>query len=535
MLTISIYKNVPLQASYANVILFNNASDVLAYLDPYKEGTISNINKFFSNETTIDLNAFYEDCNYMCIEDTRSNKEYKFFFIENMEFVSGGTIRYSIILDVWNTYSYNIIFKPSRMITGHANALQVNNIKRKLITDLNGDTTQQITKYLTSKWDNIKYATLIVVAATNNEMNIFFTPLTSDEKLHDAYMSLTEQKYRDNPQVPYRTFEIINAYIINSFDLKQQFDNKFSVEKFYTIIEMGELIQTSNQWYRIKMLDLNTGSQNYYHTTFDFNIAEIDFFGTSQTYEEKTQKLFKRYKIGSLTNNQEVLINSESNPHATLTLYIYTTMQIAIYLKCENAIINMTNDFEIPYINDNFTLYMARNKATLDANNKANAISLMSNTAMAGLSLALAPATAGASVMFGAGMVANSVNTALQFQKQQAQIENARQTIDRADTVNCSALLTLINGCGLIEVTYENNIDTENVYNNFGTSQKVFVDTYKTNNTNLYNFYFLQFDDININGDFAHNVKSILETIFTNGVRIWCDASQYLNNVNYIK
>ena len=541
MLNLTFYKNVPLQSSYANVVLFNSTSDVLAYLSQYQEGTLDNINKFFSNETFIDVPQYFEGCNYLCIQDTRSTaKEYKFFFIENVQFISGGAVRYSLIMDVWATWSYDIQFKPSRMIAGHLDAFNVSGVKRSLVSAMNGETEININNYLVKPFTTQgEYdATFVAVIATDTKIFTMFKPVKSHIELWRANANLQGQQFRNVSETNFKTFEILNTYLINSFDLQSKLDNVYSGGTFYY-----EVILDNTTDYRMYMLTpISLDNPSVVVSHFDIEINSKLMFD-NETEETKIEKLYKKYRIGTFTNNQEIFIDSETNPRVTLILYIYDTMQICILLKCENVEINLTNDFEIPFKNDSFTLYMAQNKALFDANNKSNALGLATSTiasrGTAILSLLLAPATGGASALVGAGFatgtITSGVNFGVQRIKQEAQIERASKTIDRLDSVNTSALITLNYGVGVFEISFKNLTDTRTNTNNFGTIQKIFINDYVASQTSLYNFYFVQFDDINIYGEFTYNIKSILENIFTNGVRIWCDTSQYLNNVNYKK
>lgn len=538
MLNLTFYKNVPLQSSYANVVLFRSTSDVLAYLSQYQDGTLDNINKFFSNETFIDVPQYFEGCNYLCIQDTRSiAKEYKFFFIENVQFISGGAVRYSLIMDVWATWSYEITFKPSRMITGHADAFGISGIKRHLIGELNGTANMSMNKYLINTWAISKNATIFVCATTAAGPHIFFTNVTSDHYLLQALQMLEENKFKTSDAGEWYSFQNLKTYIVNEFNFKNVCDAIAPHLAIYSTIVMGYgSIGDAHlpQWYDYTNSGYYDENTPVNITTLKHEIKRIALFNP-QTYNERTNLLKYTYKIGTMLTNQDFNVNSESNNYLQLDIHIFRRNQIAFYIKCGNVLINITNDFQIPIVNDSYTLYMSQNQATIDANNKANMVSLATALGMSALSLALAPATAGASAMIGAGAIGNIINYGVTNMKRDASIEGAKNTLDRTDGLYSAGLITLNEGVGLLRIEYQNIEDTNTNINNFGTLQKVFINTYKTNNASLYNFYFVQFDDINIYGEFTYNIKSILENIFTNGVRIWCDASQYLNNVNYKK
>ncbi len=538
MLTITFYKGVPLQASYTNVIKFENNTEKLSFLSNYYEGEIPNLSMFFGNETYIDVDTYFEGCNYLCIYDTNTTvKPYKFFFIDNVSFIAGSTVRYSITLDVWTTWAEDINFKPSRLITGHADVFGISNVKRHLIGELNGTANMRMSKYLINTWAMSKNATIFICATTSAGPHIFFTHVTSDDYLLQAMQMLEENKFKTSNTGEWMRFQNLKTYIVNNFDFKTVCDAIAPHDAIYSAIVMGYGsigAEHIPQWYDYTNSGYYDENTPVDITTLKHEINHISLFG-AQTYDEHTNLLKYNYKIGTMLTNQDIKINSESFSILQLYIHIFRRNQIAFYLKCNNVLINITNDFQIPIVNDSYTLYMSQNQATIDANNKANMVSLATALGMSTLSLALAPATAGATAMIGAGAIGNLINYGVTNMKQDASIESAKNTLDRTDGLYSAGLITLNEGVGLLRIEYENIDDTNANINNFGTLQKVFISRYKPIDASLYNFYFVQFDDINIYGDFTYNIKTILQTIFTNGVRIWCDASKYLNDVPYKK
>lgn len=543
MLTITFYKGVPLQASYTNVIKFENTAEKLSFLSNYYEGELPNLPLFFGNETYIDVDTYFEGCNYLCIYDTNTTvKTHKFFFIDNVSFIAGSTVRYSITLDVWTTWAEDVNFTgATRLITGHCDALGITDAKRSLINaGFTGNCSYDILYELTRKWDEYKSATLIVEISTPNGPDILFTQVTTDDMLGDDLMGLNRQKYKLNEQLQnYVDFEIMRVYIINGVNLKLRLDaynetvEEVTYKMYSDVYRVGDdLIWSSQQWYHIK------GNENPVRQATKIELVTSTYFNETG-FDAKTNKLKKRYKLGSKINNQDLTIDSESQMTVSLYMYLFSNYQIALYLEGENIVLNMSNDFQIPYVNDNFTLYMARNQASIDANNRSVAISMLSSLGMTALTMGLARATggrtAGASLVAGAGAGVNLFGGVSQFDKQQARIEDASKQTDRVDGQYTAGLITLLEGAGLWTITYSDITEIEDTYNRFGTIQKYFTDTLFTQHRELYNFYFVQADELTINGDFTYNIKSILQSIFTNGVRIWCDASKYLLDVPYKK
>ena len=105
MLYVDLY-NVPnIHNDYSDVICCD-VSKFITLLDRYKLNSASiEIGKFWNeNNTSIVLESLYEDANYMCIHDDRSNILYKFYFILSSGNVSSNASYYDLQLDVWHTF-----------------------------------------------------------------------------------------------------------------------------------------------------------------------------------------------------------------------------------------------------------------------------------------------------------------------------------------------------------------------------------------------------------------------------------------------
>lgn len=525
MLTITLYKNVPLQRDNKNVILFNSANEVLTYLAPFYDGAINNVQRFFSNETFIDLTTLYEGCNYMCINDDRSNKSLKFFFIDNYYFVSGSTIRYEITMDIWNTYSYDIEFKKSHLICGHIDALteieDAINVKRSLRMNKTGDCTVSMAQSLIKSFKTYQNATLLAIISYSKITTMLCVRLQQTKDLHSAINQLQENRYTDFSGNEH-TFQIQKVYVLNDFNLLAHLDSNYD----YLTVSVGSPVTYTFQWYELIFANASNTSIPYnYEIKHGYLLSTLGF-------TVKQNNLYKDYFIGTKTTNEVLKIDSESRCYASITLTILEKSQLCIYLETDNIKINLTNDFEIPFINDNYTLYMAQNQATIEASNRSSASQLGLSTAMSLLSLGLSGATGGTSLLMGASMITNASNYMMKQDALNARLEDAQKQISRTDALYSGGIKTLLDGVGLWEITYEHIEDVESDYNLNGSLFNIDVDTFVTPRNDL-NFYYLQFSNVNLSGEFSYNVKTKFEEIFTNGVRIWCDKTNYLMITNY--
>lgn len=544
MLTIYIYKNVPFQINNENVLFIDNDNDKLLYLSQYLVGTKTNIQKFFSNEKYFDLDILYEDCNYMAIYDDRSTTQYKYFFIQKAYFVSNGAVRYELTLDDWFTYGNRINMRPSRMCAGHYDCMEIQNplqARRTINFEENGEKSVIVHKNLIRSWKQTFQASIVACVNTADEGALIFTCFVDSPRLINKAISwLAYNKYANtltNPQ--FLTFESMKIFVISDFNVVTKMRSLYGTSCMKQIL-VGVQSTTADDpvFYRYYEGE-NTGQSGvFYDNTIDkISIAETKLFDNNRTYDTITNDLKHKYFVGTFTNNQEIKVDSLSNPTININMYIFATRKIEFYLEFENTHINITNEFETPFINDNYTLYMARNQATIDAQNKANAINLASSIGTAGLSFALAGATGGASLMLGASAITNTLSFGVKNMQQRANIENAKNQIDRTDGLYGGGILTLNNGVHIYK-TYATDTDRaqNDFINNFGTNQQIFIDRFLAYyGSQVYNFNYVQFDDINIYGEFAYDIKINFENMFKNGVRIWYDTTTFLHDVNYKK
>lgn len=545
MLTIYIYKNVPFQVNNENVLFIDNDNDKLQYLSQYLEGTKTNIQKFFSNEEYFDLDILYENCNYMAIYDDRSTTPYKYFFIQKAYFVSNGAVRYELTLDDWFTYGDRINMRPSRMCAGHYDCVEIQNplqARRTINFEENGEKDIHTKKRLLRSWSVSQKATIIACVNTADEGALIFMCYVENDTrvLNKAITWLAYNKYANTLTSPqFLTYETMKVFVVSDCDIVSKLQNLYGASCLKQIL-VGVASTTTDDpvFYRYYEAENISGTSAHYDNTIDkIQLVHEKPFNTNRTYDEITEDLKHKYYVGTFTNSQELKIDSLTNPYININMYIFATRKIEFYLEFENIHVNITNEFETPFVNDNYTLYMARNQATIDAQNKANAINLASNIGTAGLSFALAGATGGASLMLGASAITNTLSFSVKNAQQRANIENAKNQIDRTDGLYGGGILTLNNGIFVYQIKARETDEAQNDFiNNYGTNQQIFIDRFLAfYGSQVYNFNYVQFDDINIYGEFAYDIKMNFENMFKNGVRIWYDTTTFLHDVNYKK
>lgn len=563
MLNIRLYSGVPFQRSYNNVIKFNNQSELNSYLETYLQGTINNIAQFFDGNNEIVLSDLYENCNYMFINDTNSATPNKYYFIENYEFISGGGVKYHLILDIWATYNYNIVLKPSLCVRGHCDILNIpeykvnnNNLKSNRIlleTDNNSITNLLIPAY------NKRYSegTLIVIANVSQTGGgytgidiLYKTLFLNDEpteeafkiKCIDTFNSLNSNHFKSiDTQLDY-DFEIIKAYFIPSINLTNRLYTLIHTDTEYHHAIFGDnsiVVGSMTGFVRMNLTANLYDSDNQYITTVRFNNFNVVNLTNNSIYKSNlTRKDYegKRVLIGTLDNYREIdATGLTNNSIMSLNLYFLQMKQIEIMLEYNNVKINLTSSFEIPFLNDEYLLYLNQNQNQINVANKQNALNLGLSLASISAGLLLAPATAGGSMALAMGAIGitGAVSKAMTTEAMRnAQLNDMQNKFDKLDGINNNCLIMVIKGVGAFTVD-DNDEFTIKQYERFGNETQYYIDNIYPSDLTRYNYVYVKFENVSLTGNFNENIRNIFETIFNKGVRIWFNASQFLNSMTH--
>lgn len=561
MLNIKIYKGVPFQSNYNNVCLFNDTNAVETYLERYKIGTITGIAMFYANENKINLTQYYEDANYMLIEDTNAVRQKKFYFINNMTFKSASDVEYNITCDIWNTYSFDINIQESLCVRAHCDVMNIpqykvngNNLKSNKILPFNN--AECITNYLIEpQTNNIKGSLIAIVnvsqqgGGTNGVSIIYrecFTLIEGIDDVRTTIEKLNINTFELSGTTQNYDFNVIKAYFIPNLHFEEKLIENANFTQPYDHANAGVDIiieHTHFKWFRYNVISYDTQNQSI-ESKFLEAFINLNLISNTIYKNNINRKNFegKRVIIGALNNNKEISTTGLTNINDTMSLnmYILSGKQIEIMLEFNNNKINMTSNFEIPYLNDEYILYLNQNQNQIDVANKQNSLNVGISLATIGAGLLLSPATSGGSLALAMGAISATSAISkgiLSEQMKNAQLEDAQNKFDRLDATNNNCLITIIHGVGAFTLDDNDNF-TINQYNKFGNETQYYITRYKPFNPNyrsLYNFYYIKFNSVVLHGNFNEQTKNILTTIFENGVRIWTDTSEYLNDINYLK
>lgn len=566
MLDLHFYRNVPFQSDYANVILFSDKAVLKTYLSTYQIGVLNDVAMYWYNGNQIELETIYEDANYLWIHDTNAVIPDKFYFIESIENESASSGRYNLICDIWHTYSYDMEFKPSLCINGHAEVIAPSN--QYYLSDY----VPKYEYYLNTANDAAGNKLLKSIAdATDGRMTAMAIITFADDE-NGTSIIFSREKFDAN--TPYN--EILWAFLgnlmsntISTLDTNGDILHTYTykIERVYLIpdfimYDVLEAMQEATEYapysheafvpYETRLLgnalpEFNTDINKCYIYKTRYRISESGEtpkhkylpylkieMASAGAFDTTKIKPNAKYVLGTLTNAVEIHAAKNSNFNMKLNMYISSTNALSIFIEASNKMINITNDFEIPFVNDNYTLYMATNQATIDASNKNATIQLATSMTMAAAGIAAAYFSGGASLALVGGAISAGAGFVQNRIKQNATLEDAKKIIGKNDGVYAGGGITINYGVGVFEYISNDNYAAEYI-NNYGNSFNTILNECRFYDGANYNFYYIKFGEVNITGNFNNGIKKQLESILLNGVRFWIDSSKFLQNVPYKK
>lgn len=556
MLNIKIYKGVPFQSNYNNVCLFNDANAVENFLEYYKIGSITGVAMFYANENKINLSQYYEDANYMLIEDTNAVRQKKFYFIDNMTFKSASSVEYNITCDIWNTYSFDINIEESLCVRAHCDVLNIpqykvnsNNLKSNKILDFsdNNSITNYLIPQLTSYTEGTILAIVNVAGDVSHNTRFLMKYMKKSAGVSEnqfRYDLIEEIEALSENKYIYMTtnynYQILKVYFLPSVNLEQiMIDNAPTTEP-YQNISIGDdvYIKTQSDIWTLYLGQCATDREQFSFNYFNCLTLKEDYIYKRSLTREKFEG--KRIIIGTLNNYREIDATGLTNydDKMKLNLYLINSRQIEIMLELNNIKINLTSCFEIPFVNDEYILYLNQNQNQINVANAQNALTTTLSLVGVGAGVALSPLSMGASLAMGAigatGAIAKGITASAM---KNATLDDMKNKFDRLDGINNNCLIAFRYGVGAFTID-DYDIFTFVQYNKFGNDTQYFITRYKPfnpNYTSLYNYYYIRFQDVILYGNFNDIIKKMLCSIFNNGVRIWTDTSEYLNDLNYLK
>lgn len=520
--------STPLEKDYQNELTFTNLASQLAYFNSTIKHTLDNYT-YIRKESIINVGLNIDDiinCNYLFYKNKGFTEKYYFCFISDMQYVNENCTAIKIETDCFQTWQFDLIYKPSFIEREHVNDDRVgaNTIPENL------ETGEYV---LESEVDNADLQDVCPVVAT-----------TVDPEGNDEYGSYCGNRYE---ALGYYIFKGSLMSVYDGGDqadcIKRYLDYMAGQSKTDAIKSIfmapkklvgwtGSGVWRSTSLF--SMLSYRNALDVFEHTdpiytdydipyTFsDLSITRPTSFGT---YTPKNNKMFTfPYSYMNLTNNNggnSIFKYEDFNsntPSFEINGIISPSCSIrAIPLNYKNIAKNYNYGLQgakypiCSWLNDIYTNWLTQNAVNIGLNVAGNVGQIISGVALA---------STGAGALSGAGQVASGIggiaNTLGQIYQHSLVPPQAEGNINGGEVggANSKLTFTLQN----MQVREEMARVIDGYFSMFGYK----VNRVKVPNiTGRANWNYVKTIDVNIEGDIPQNDLSIIKGIFNKGITLW--------------
>ena len=527
--------STPLENDYNNELTFTNLTEQLTYFNSTIKHTLDNYT-YIRKESIINIGLSIDDiinCNYLFYKNTGFTNKYYFCFITDMQYVNENCTSIKIETDVWQTWQFDVVYKPSFIEREHVNddTVGANTLPEQLET---GEYT------ISSEVDNNDLKDVCPVVAT-----------TVDPNGDDEYGSYCGNRYE---ALGYYIFKgaLMSAYDggDQAFCIKSYLDYMAGQSKTDAIKSIfmapKKLVgwSTTGTWSTSSILSMYnyrnaldvfnyTNNQNQQGTYYDRPITFTSLSTTRPTtfgsYTPKNNKLFTfPYSYMNLTNNNggnSIFKYEDFNsntPTFEINGIISPSCSIrAIPLNYKRLAKNYNYGLQgakypiCSWLNDIYTNWLTQNAVNIGLNVAGNVGQIISGVALA---------STGAGALSGAGEVASGIggiaNTLGQIYQHSLVPPQAEGNINGGEVsgANSKITFTLQN----MQVREEIARVIDGYFSMFGYK----VNRVKTPNiTGRTNWNYVKTIDVNLEGDIPQNDLSILKGVFNKGITLWHNPS----------
>lgn len=520
--------STPLEKDYQNELTFTNLASQLAYFNSTIKHTLDNYT-YIRKESIINVGLNIDDiinCNYLFYKNKGFTEKYYFCFISDMQYVNENCTAIKIETDCFQTWQFDLIYKPSFVEREHVNddTVGANTIPENL------ETGEYV---LESEVDNADLQDVCPVVAT-----------TVDPEGNDEYGSYCGNRYE---ALGYYIFKGTLMSVYDGGDqkdcIKRYLDYMAGQSKTDAIKSIfmapkklvgwtGTGVWSSTSLF--SMLSYRNALDVFEHTdpiytdydipyTFsDLSITRPTSFGS---YSPKNNKMFTfPYSYMNLTNNNggnSIFKYEDFNsntPSFEINGIISPSCSIrAIPLNYKNIAKNYNYGLQgakypiCSWLNDIYTNWLTQNAVNIGLNVAGNVGQIISGVALA---------SSGAGALSGAGQVASGIggiaNTLGQIYQHSLVPPQAEGNINGGEVggANSKLTFTLQN----IQVREEMARVIDGYFSMFGYK----VNRVKVPNiTGRANWNYVKTIDVNIEGDIPQNDLSIIKGIFNKGITLW--------------
>lgn len=537
-LQITLYSGVPFNNKYKDV-LFVSRETRETFLNNYSVGDNFAVNRFEiinDNETIVDITNNYNgfECNYAKVhtklQPETSNQIYErdtFYFVNSARQIGTNVVRLTLEKDVFQTdfnkYNYSITdyqipqIKNGRCILTNNEQDDFANIKNKTLLTVMKEYNKKIT--FTPLYPAITdyHQVYVVFEYTTNKGISTYCGIVSLPTFVlgvDTYVSGQSYHFGDiinalnNPHIYYsqsnnEQIDVIHVYIIPSLMIDK---TKFSKLN-------NAYLMASNTQINIYYGEFNgTADTLTGHFYFDTKTETINV--SSDTYTS----------IGTLERQIELPYNSQ-NYEVKIDITIASSFHVNLF--CNNQSIDLTNNFELSFVVNEYNKYVAQHQSTMAIRQLTDTINLVGSIAS-----------------FSQGNGTSIITLANTMTDMASNIGELFDMQSRPTTLQCEKNvdndLIAYNLIGIFESEPSNIIEIQKNAKYFGdkvdflTNLTLYykTNTYTENNVSYtINFDYFQFANLELIANLPENIKTTIENMFLQGIRIWYNPTKFLQTI----
>lgn len=524
MLSLTFYKGVPFDREQQNVLFVDNEkrNEFLSnYIVPIQ--TLE-IKQFALLGTTnnpflvVSLDKEPFNVNYLKVIQTiekTGEERMLFYYIDNYEMVTPENVRLNLTMDFFQTYfnKYNM----------QENKMERPEIKNALVMQGHGFENGGETEEMIQPDKVIEYYQAEQILSSTAFKIVFHITTSADNGIvsemclvsHNSYISLEDtlkilNKYMltpkgvlqyDNGEQEIQNIKVLNAYLIPVDFLPHQ----------------SVLITHANFYFDTTQ----SATDDFYYISSYLDDLSGASFSRVIPYEI-TPRQAEQTSVGTASTRIETKFNGKTY-NVTIRIVIANDIQISMY--CNNESKDITNDFEVNVVYDEYANYMNQTKNTRYWNTTTKVL------AGAGGMLQGAGQLMTGNPMGLGTMIGSAVGMTTAVAKEQA-IYNDMDS-KPANLVNDTGSLISIRyfqGFCVLRLRPANYDDIITYDNYFGFKMNGFNSTLNifAQNENQ-KFRYCQCSYLSLIGNFDYEIKERLESYFKRGIRIWYDKDNYLN------
>lgn len=519
MLHLTFYRGVPFDREQQNVLFVDNEKRnefLTQYIVPIQTLRIDQFALLGSTNNpflVVSLDKEPFNVNYLKVIQSLQNangnvieERLLFYYVDNYEMVGTDAVRLNLTMDYFQTY-----FNGYDMTT---NQMKRPEIKNALVTQGHGfEQGGEIEEILKPNSLNENFE---IQPLFDNQFRAVIHMTTKDREFPEIVILGTYAMTYENAlkfandfykisQVRFRSIESpeTNVSILNSYIVPESLIN-FEIDstKFcYVPLEDANMICP------IPMI-LNDGTYQVYK-----NIT----LKNSETEEAKV------CFVGTGATNIEIPYNSKPYEIKFITCI---ANDFSIEMWANNQMLNITNDFEINVIYDEYANYMNQSK-------QSRAISKLSKQMIgvagvaSGLGSIFKGDIGGGAERIGAGLIGSQ----LALMTEEARLNDMKtKPLNLINDTNTLTTIAYLNGVSIFKGTPVNYNEIIKTNKYFGFGCNGFNETLNLEKqTETQKFRFCQCAYLSMIGDFNFEIKERLESYFTRGIRLWYDKDTFLN------